>query len=377
MPKVLNALTLALAACSLCIAVAPQRAGRLSVERDGNRLYLTAKGDSHLIFDPEMRGDLVVPLPDGTTVSIPSAADAKVVVRDADGRARGMPLAETLKRWLKDDAKWAGHRFANFIRGVYNHEGLSVSLQNPTVFNGLLLALLTTNSIRGSGNVVKSQQLVRLQTQPRLAFQMLRLLDLPPQHASDMMSGYPRLFVLKTHLLLFTRPNDTRYAADFEAQKPTPSSDLEEIAPDGKTIQVFAEFPAPLYPLGLLKDRWMLLQLPGECRHPVWIYDLARGRLKPLSGNWKGVTLPHAARVDLPDSGQSIVVEKIDYDNDNKTVLRLIHVPDGRTLRQITLASPSDRFVLWHGMFVTILEHGRRVTVYRAATGRLVKRFRL
>lgn len=358
-------------------------AQEVTLKRDGKDTYLV-QGKARLqIPDPAHTSGTsanVFHLPNGDTVTL---AGDSVQVQTKAGQTSAISFAETLKQWVHDDSKWNGHAFENFLLGVYEHGGLLVSIGNAVVFDGALLAILTTNSASGSRNVIESQQLVRVQTTPAPALQMLRYLTVPSTDAYAMPPTIPRLFAQGKSLLLFTNPGDPDSYGRLKTPRTAPTSQMEEIDQDGKTLRIAALFPKPLYPLGLMDGRWLALKLTLALNKadvsPLWLHDLERHVTLSLPVTWQD----YGGYIDvyLPSAGSTMPYVALEPSHDEQgkdargkpTLLRILHLPDGR--RTATLPAPRQPadVLLWNGMAVIVEPRMRRIVVYAAQTGQRLK----
>jgi hypothetical protein len=362
---------------------APPHAQNLALQREGTHLYLTAKGARlalNVLTDAlDTPIATVFTLPSGDTVTLYSQASpyppqpqtAVVSVRTKAGQISEISLDATLKQWLPDDSKWNEHTFGNYLRGVYNHEGLSVSLENPVLFQGALLAVLTTRSVRGSGNVIKSQQLVRVVTAPAPGLQMLRFLDVPYGHVYSMSRHIPRLFVWGKRLLLFPTPFQPEEAASILKSKSVPQSELHEIDLMGRTLRTVGSFPSPYFPLGIVANRWLVLGLTKNvAAHPVWMCDLKSQRSAALAGNWKAYNDFELLR--LPPPGSTMPYLALEGET-----VPVIHLPSGKRGVVLPGSRYADSVLLWDGLVVITDREKHRVTAYDVRTGRRIKSFAL
>ncbi len=360
----------------------PADAQELTLKREGKDTYLVQGKTRLRIANPGKAPDApdVFYLPDGDTVTL---AGDSIQVRTKAGQTGAISLTETLKQWVHDDSKWGGHAFENFILGVYNNGGLNVSIGDTIVFNGALLAILTTQATRGSGNDLKSQQLVRVQTTPTIALQMLRVFTAPSTSTYSMPPAIPRLFLRGKSLLLFADPGDPDTYKALKSPQTAPTSQMEEIDRDGKTLRVAATFPSPLYPSSLIADRWLVLNmtLPLDKADvsPLWLHDMQRHVTLSLPvkrqeyRGYMSVYLPSAGST-MPYVALEPAHDEQGEDANGKAVrLRILHLPDGR--RAATLPTPRQPadVLLWNGLVVVVEPRLRRIVVYTAQTGRRVK----
>jgi hypothetical protein len=370
-----------LGACAPCLA-APPSAHELALKRNG-RLYLTSRSARLplpiLTDHSSSRADREFVLPDGNRYSVPTKDDGSVVVENGSGR---ISLPETLRSWVNDDGKWRDHEFKNYILGTYNHEHLTASLTDPLVFKGVLLAILTTHSVRGSGNNIKSQQLVRIDGAPTPHLTMLRWLEVPTGGPHTMPDPIRRMFAAGNRLLLFRNPVSPDYLDEFALGKPTPASELEEIDNAGMTLRVLGKIPGPIYPIGLVSDRWLVFgaarnTITRSLNRPIWLYDLKWNIIKPLPGNWAAYEGEWS--VVLPETGSTmpyILLRKQGKDESEHGKLTAIHLPDGKRVSAFTVSSDAGNAHLWNGLLVVTDEANRSVLAYNVVTGKTVKRLR-
>ncbi len=358
-------------------------AQELTLKREGRDTYLV-QGKARLrITSPDHAANTsanIFHLPDGDTVTL---AGDSIRVQTKAGQSGTISLTETLKQWVHDDSKWGGHAFENFILGVYNNGGLNVSIGEATVFNGALLAMLTTQATRGSGNDLKSQQLVRVQTTPTIALQMLRVFTAPSTSTYSMPPTIPRLFMRGKSLLLFADPGDPDTYEALRSPKTAPTSQMEEIDQDGKTLRIEATFPSPLYPSSLIDGRWLVLNLTLPLDKadvsPLWLHDMQRHVTLSLPVTWREHGGPIS--VYLPSAGAAMPYVALEPAHDEqgedaygKTArLRILHLPDGRRTANLpTPRQPAD-VLLWNNLVVVVEPRLRRIVVYKAQTGNSVK----
>ena len=377
----LTAITGIVLAASLLMA-GRANAQNLTLKQEGGSVYLV-EGKARLQIPNAATPDTsaaVFHLPDGDTVTL---AGDSVQVQTKTGQSGAISLKETLKQWVHDDSKWNGHALKNYILGVYEHGGLFVGLENAVIFDGALLAILTTNSASGSGNVIESQQIVKIQTTPTPVLQMVRFLPVPSTSAYAMPPTIPRLFLHGKSLLLFTDPGSPEDYEALSKPKTAPRSHLAEIDTDGKTLRTAAEFPRPLYPVGLVNNRWLVLGLT-LITHPstvpqLWLHDIQRHITLPLpvaSKDYEGFNF-----VSLPDPGcpmPYMALQTHDGTGQKPGKVLVLHLPDGRRVALLPGFRTTGCSVLfWNNQVVTVDTFLHRIAVYEAQTGRVMKTFAL
>ena len=318
-------------------------------------------------------------LPNGDVVTLPTE-ETGLRVRSQAGQTQELSLANVLKQWLPDDSKWNGHTFGNYIRYTNSHDGLTVGLDDAMLFNGALLAILTTHSAGGSGQALKSQQLVRVETAPVLKLTMLQCLDVPDGSPYTIPRHLSRLFVWNKRLLLLTHPGApddlTPLSAPDARSNPARASELVEINTNGKMGASVARFPQPLYPFDIVANRWLVLGTgPNtQTRFPVWVHDMERHISMPVPGDWQCYN--GESSLTLPSPGNTLpylAMEVFGTDQGNSRSVIVVHLPDGKRSSIALGRADLLSVLLWNGLIVAVDMSNNRVHVYDVTTGKRVK----
>ena len=338
---------------------------QVALRKEGDQFYLIANGGRMLLYS--FSKTLLQPhvaLPNGDNVRLTQTEKPAVIVHTKSGQTTTISLDDTLKQWVNDDSKWNGHPFKNFILGVYNNEQLSVNLGDAVLCHGKLLAIMTTNSVRGSGNAIKSQQLIRIDTTPTPTVRMLRWLV-----ANSDSGSITRLSICADRLLLFALPGRISEFPSPQSNKELEAGGLFDIDVDGQIVGVVPNIAPPLFPVGVLSNRWLVLARVGEkgkASPSIWLYDCRSRRLTSMHAkvNYGGPGVPESGTL-MP------------YIYTNAGAVILYHLPDGKRISLPPRNGSNFTVRLWNGLVVEEDVSRRQVRIYSPDAGKLIKTFKI
>lgn len=226
--------------------------------------------------------------------------------------------------WLRDDAKWGGHKRANDLRFLTNRTWLSQVVVEPTYAFGILTVQNLTESVQPT----LAQALVKITFEPTLKASFIRDLGYLNDQNEPIAPSWPRVFSVGGKVLVATQ--DGICLCD----------------PSGNLGEMVAPIAKGQFPLGQIGNQAILIADPARRQMLVW---KQHGYSRPIATGKN-----YFDRSSLGIDGKSLAF--LETEVFDPVSGKSHHYPD-RVLPW------KDYAVMWDG---------KVAKVYEGATGRLV-----